>query len=157
MPSINNFFGTTKTVGKIFYQEPLKYGLRLIITQQFIDCANRDNDTLVFEAGVCDQLHESGSISYYHDAYEWCCNSKQHIQQIQSSKTNTFLPTIPTYKEEIEEEEYITDNGIKIKKCAEMIRNVENGKVWRYTWRAFIGSDKMIQIILKKLKQIEKI
>ena len=147
MPSINNFFGNKKTVGKIFYQESLKYGLRLIITQQYI---NEGNDTLVFEAGICDQIHESGSIHYYMDSYEWCSNSKEYVNHIKGSVSETFMPVVPSYKKEIEEEEYITESGITIKRCVEDLREVEGGKVWKYTWRAIVGKDKLMDIIITK-------
>lgn len=149
MPSINNFFGTvSKTKGKIFYQENLGRNLKLIISQQYMW---RGNDCVVFEAGICSELHNStNGIQYYYDASELCCDSQEHIDEL-ASLSNNYIQ-YPVYKFEekpIEGVEFKSASGITIKRFIEMVHKHKDITTWKYVWRCEIGLQKMLELIRK--------
>lgn len=148
MPSINNFFGTKRTVGKIFYSENLSKNLRLIISQQYLDTPN---PTLVFEAGICSEMHNSASgVQYYYDAYEWCCSNQDYINLLRSQINNNSMLVIPSFKEKFEDEEIKTKNGFIAKKYREEYR-IENGfEIWRETWRIEMSAADLLSLLKNK-------
>lgn len=150
MPSINNFFGTKQTAGKIFYQENLEHGLRLIITQQYI---YRGNDVLAFEAGICrDLINSASGFQYYFDAYEWCCDSENYIKDLISSTNSTFQPVIPKLVAAPQEFSFTSKSGFLIKRCIEDLHEVgeQKAKVWKYVWRTEIGQKTLFDFIINR-------
>lgn len=145
MPSINNFFGTNQTKGKIFYQENLQYNLKLIITQQYI---YRGNDVLVFEVGICNDLIKSASgVQYYHDAYEWMCDNEDHIAYIVASRSPGFYPVVPEFESKPNDLSFISESGFLIKRCIEELNKINNISVWKYVWRVEMGQEQLFKLI----------
>ncbi|NBV06678.1 MAG: hypothetical protein EBS06_05520 [Proteobacteria bacterium] len=149
MPSINNFFGTKQTTGKIFYQENLERGLKLIITQQYI---HRGNDILVFEVGICKNLINSASgFQYYFDAYEWCSDSEDYIKELIISTNAVFQPVIPKLHSKPEEISFTSKSGFLIKRIVEDLHEVgeKKVKVWKYVWRTEMREKSLFDLITK--------
>lgn len=149
MPSINNLraSGPKKTIGKIFYQENLQYGLKLIITQQYT--YHGGNDLLSFEAGICDSLITSGNgIQYYFDAGIFCCDSQSHINDLISSTNSSYMPVVPKFEADIIFDfSFTSQSGFLIKRYVEQLRQINEGNVWKYVWRVEIGNQKLIELV----------
>jgi hypothetical protein len=137
MPSVNTLFGSKKNMkGKIVYEESLSHGLKLIITKKH---RLNGNPYLIFEAGVCREIHDNGNVSYYHDAYEWC--------SIEEGRDANGLRY--TVEDKPSEMEFTSKSGVLIKRVVEQQFPTEELKTWKYVWRCEIDPDKLLKLAIK--------
>ena len=142
MVAINNFgaLGAKKTTGRVVFSNNIGRGLLLIVAESSPlddETENKDgfNPCLLYEAGITREIHTAANgISYFHNAYEFCSNSKEHIKMLLSCNSSIFFSVPRTFKESFKSEE-IRGDGFRAYTTKQRVQAVKGGEEWKEVWK----------------------